>query len=286
MRNIFRFLARFSTILLLLLMESVSFYLLFNYNNFQQSTFFSTANRFNGYLYSLQESITGYFYLKSNNESLLKENNRLQVELVSLETALRNYTDSTKIPLLRMKEADEFTLIPARVIQNSVTHLKNYITLNVGEMEGIKPEMGIANSDGIVGVVSMVSKHYSVVISVLHKDQKFSSKLKNSNAMGSLTWDGVDRRFAYLEEIPPYVSVSKGDTVVTSGSSTIFPEGIMVGTVEDYNTSDDANYLKLKVRLSTRFDALSNVRVIRYKHKAELNSLAGVLNSNEKEVEQ
>jgi rod shape-determining protein MreC len=135
--------------------------------------------------------------------------------------------------------------------------------------------MGVASADGIVGVISLVTDHYSVVIPVLNRDQRFSCKLKNLNATGSLAWDGFDRRFAYLEEIPPYISVAKGDTIVTSGFSAVFPEGIMVGTVDDYKVSDDANYLRLKIRLATRFDALSNVRVVRYKHRDELKKLEG-----------
>jgi len=273
MRNILRFLAKYSTILFFVLMQGVSMYLLFNYNNFQQSALFSTANRLNGWLFTIEESVSGYFNLRLNNEGLLRQNNELELRIAHLESALLAYTDSTKIPLLRMKEAEEFSLIPARVIQNSVTHYKNYITLNVGKADGVKPEMGVANADGIVGVVSLVTNHYAVVIPVLNRDQRFSCKLKNINASGSLAWDGFDRRFAYLEEIPPYVAVTKGDTVVTSGFSAVFPEGLMVGTVEDYNVSDDANYLRLKIRLTTRFDALSNVRVIRYKHRAELKQL-------------
>ena len=265
-------------------MESISFYLLFNYNNFQQSTFFSTANQLNGYIYTLEESVTGYFHLRQNNEALLKENNLLEQKLSNMESALLVYTDSTKIPLLRTKQADEFTLISARVIQSSVIHLRNYLTLNVGTKDGVEPEMGVSNADGIVGVVSMVSKHYSVVIPVLHKDQRFSCKLKSSDAMGSLTWDGWDRRFAYLEEIPPYVLVSIGDTVVTSGHSAIFPEGVMVGVVEDYSVDKNANYLKLKIHLAARFDALSNVRVIRYTYRKELNVLEDELKKVDKGV--
>ena len=273
MRNIVRFLARYSTILFFVLMQAASLYLLFNYNDFQQSALFSTANKLNGWIFSVSESVTGYFNLRENNESLLRQNNDLEHQVANLKSALRSYTDSTKIPLLRMKESEEFSLIPARVIQNSVTHYRNYITLNVGKVDGVKPEMGVANADGIVGVVSMVTNNYTVVIPILHRDQRFSCKLKNSNASGSLSWDGYDRRFAFLEEIPPYVAVSKGDTVVTSGFSAVFPEGLMVGTVEEYKVSDDANYLRLKIRLSTRFDALSNVRVIRYKHREEFKKL-------------
>lgn len=224
-------------------------------------------------LYSAEESVTGYFHLRENNEALQKQNNELELKIAKLESAILQYTDTSGIALMRMKVADEFSLIPARVIQNSVSHLRNYVTLNIGKADGVLPEMGVANSQGIVGVVSQVSDHYSVVIPVLNPQIRFSCKLKKLNASGSLVWDGYDRRYAYLEEIPPYVSVSKGDTVVTSGFSAIFPEGIMVGTVEEYEIGEDANFLKLKVRLSTRFDALSNVRVIRYVHREELKQL-------------
>ena len=162
MRNILRFLAKYSTVLFFVLMQGASLYLLFNYNNFQQSALFSTANRLNGWMYTIQESVYGYFDLRENNESLLRQNIDLELRLAHLESALRTYTDSTKIHLLRMKEAEEFSLIPARVIQNSVTHYRNYITLNVGKLDGVKPEMGVANSDGIVGVISLVTNHYSV----------------------------------------------------------------------------------------------------------------------------
>jgi rod shape-determining protein MreC len=266
------------------ILESFSLYLLFNFNDFQQSAFFSTANRFNGYLFKAQESVYGYFNLKSNNEALLKENNELQLKLARMESSLRRFTDSTQIPLLRMKASEEFTLIPARVIQNTVTHYRNYITLNVGSKDGVRPEMGVSSAEGIVGVVSMVSDHYSVVIPVLHKDQRFTCELKNSHTMGSLVWDGFDRRIAYLEGIPTYQSVSDGDTVVTSENSSIFPQGIMVGVVEDYRINEDANDLRLKVRLATRFDALSNVRVIRYVYRGEQKQLEEQQKEQEKEV--
>lgn len=273
MRNIIRFVAKFSTFLLFILLQMCALYLLFNYNSFQQSTFFSTSNRINGILFSAQESVTGYFHLRENNASLQKQNNELELRIASLKSALINYTDSSGIALLRMKDSEEFSLISARVIQNSVSHTRNYVTLNVGKLDGVLPEMGVANSDGIVGVISIVSDHYSVVIPVLNPEMRFSCKLKKTDASGSLVWDGTDRRYAYLEEIPPYVAVAKGDTITTSGFSAIFPEGLMVGTVEEYGIDDDANFLKIKVRLSTKFDAISNVRVINYKHRYEFKQL-------------
>jgi len=273
MRNIFRFIAKFSTFLLFIILQLCSFYLLFNYNSFQQSAFFSTSNRINGMLFSAQESVTGYFHLRENNVSLQNQNIELELQVATLKSALLRFTDTTGIALLKVKESEVFSLIPARVIQSSVAHSRNYVTLNVGRLDGVLPEMGVANADGIVGVVSQVSDHYSVVLPVLNPEIRFSCKLKKTDASGSLVWDGVDRRYAYLEEIPPYVAVAKGDTIVTSGFSAIFPEGIMVGTVDEYEIGEDANFLKLKVRLATKFDAISNVRVINYKHREEIKKI-------------
>jgi len=273
MLNIFRFIAKYSTFLLFIILQACALYLLFNNNSFQQSALFSSANRINGFLFTAEESVTQYFHLRDNNDALLKQNCELELKIARLQSALLQYTDTSGIALLRMKESEEFSLIRGRVIKNSVSHLLNFVTLNIGKLDGVLPEMGVANAQGIVGVVSKVSDNYSVVIPVLNPQIRFSCKLKKLNASGSLVWDGADRRFAYLEEIPPYVTVSKGDTVVTSGFSAIFPEGIMVGTVEEYDVGDDANFLKLKIRLSTKFDALSNIRVIRYKHREEVKKV-------------
>jgi len=273
MQNIIRFIAKYSTFLLFILLQSCALYLLFNYNSFQQSTLFSSSNKINAFLFTAEETVTGYFHLKDNNNALQKQNIDLELKVARLEKSLLNFTDTSGIALLRMKEADEFSLIPGRVIKNSVSRMRNYLTLNIGRVDGVLPKMGVANAQGIVGVVSHVSEHYSVVIPVLNPEIRISCKLKKSNASGSLFWEGMDRRFAFLQEIPPYVTVSKGDTVVTSGYSDIFPEGIMVGTVDEYEVGEDANFLKLKVRLSTRFDAISNVRVVRFKHREELKKV-------------
>jgi rod shape-determining protein MreC len=273
MQNFLRFLSKFGSFLLFALLQGIALYFLFTANDFQQSVVFSSANNISGKLYKFQESLSGYFSLRENNESLLRENGELQKQISILKSELSQLTDTSDIALLRMKEAEEYRLIPARVLHNSVSHTRNYITLNVGSSDGISPEMGVANAEGIIGIVSEVSEHYSVVIPVLNPLIRFSCKLKKSNTSGSLEWDGNDRRFSTLEEIPPYVSVSKGDTVITSGYSAIFPEGIMVGTVEDYKVGDDANYLSLKIRLSVHFDAVSNVRVIDYTHREEMKKL-------------
>lgn len=273
MQNFIRFFTKIGSFLLFALLEGVALYLLFSSNNYHQSVFFTSANKLAGALYTLEEAVGGFFFLKEDNEALLRENNALHHQIDWLETELARLTDTTGIAILRSKQSGEFDLIPAKVIHNSVTKLRNTITLKGGKQQGIEPGMGVANADGIVGVVSHVSDNYAVVIPLLCPPNRFSCKLKNSNTTGSLIWDGEDRRFALMEEVPPYVPVSKGDTVVTSGYSSIFPEGLMVGTVEEYDIGEDANYLILKVRLAVRFDALSTVRVIRFTGRNEYNQL-------------
>jgi rod shape-determining protein MreC len=272
MQNFLRFISKIGPFLLFVLLEGMGLYWLFTENNFQQSVFFTSANQLSGQLYQWEESVSGYFLLRKSNESLLIENNALLEQVSMLKSELDLLTDTNGIALLN-SSPNNFELIPAKVIHNSVTRLHNTITLLGGRLEGIEPEMGVANAEGIVGVVSHVSDHYSVVIPVLCPPNRFSCKLKRSNTAGSLVWDGEDRRFALMEEVPPYVSVSKGDTVVTSGFSSIFPEGLMVGTIETYDVGDDANFLKLKVRLAVHFDALSNVRVIKFNGRDEYNQL-------------
>jgi rod shape-determining protein MreC len=273
MQYLLRFLSKFGSLLLFILLEGFAFYMLFSSNSFQNSVFLSSANKFSGKVFAIQSSLNSYFHLRDENKVLVRDNIRMQQEIARIKSGYKQFSDTSEIALLRFKEANEYRLIPAKVIKNSVIHVRNYMTLDVGTKDGVKPEMGVANTDGIIGVVSKVSEHYSVVIPVLNPEIRFSCKLKKSNTAGSLAWDENDRRFAMLEEIPPYVNVSKGDTIVTSGFSAIFPEGIMVGTVEEYGIGDDANYLRLKVRLSVRFDAVSNVSVVDFKYRDEMKKL-------------
>lgn len=273
MQNFLRFASKFGTLLVFIMLQGLALFFLFSSNSFQHSVFLSSANKLSGKVYSIKESMSVYFHMKEENDILVNENVSLRNEIARLQSGLSQLADSADIALMRIKEADEFSLIPGRVINNSVTHIRNYITLNIGSSDGVQPEMGVANSEGIIGVISQVSDHYSVVIPILNPEIRFSCKLKNSNTSGSLVWDEVDRRFAMLEEIPPYVVVSKGDTIVTSGFSAIFPEGLMVGTVDNYEIGEDANYLRLKVKLSVHFDALSYVSVVNYKHRKELKVL-------------
>ena len=157
----------------------------------------------------------------------------------------------------------------ADVVNNSVTYLSNYITVNKGRKDGVEPDMGVVSERGVVGIVSTVSDHFSVVIPLLNPKFKLSCKVLGSSYFGTLSWNGRNARFANLDELPRHVEFEKGDTIVTSGYSAIFPSGIIVGKVVNFEKQHDDNFYSLEVELATDFQALNNVRIIKNYHQAE-----------------
>ena len=182
--------------------------------------------------------------------------------------------DSTILTVHALDSTFQYT--SARVINNSVNRPFNYITLNKGRKDGIKPDQGIISASGIVGVVTNVSESYSVGLSVLNRRWSISAKLKKSGYFGSLFWQGNNYRMASLMEIPYHVEISPGDTVVTSGYSSVFPEGIMIGTIQSFDQSEGENYYNIQVELSTDFRALSYVEVVENVNREEINQLERV----------
>jgi rod shape-determining protein MreC len=170
--------------------------------------------------------------------------------------------DSLEINRLAELSSNQYKTIPAHVINNSLNLVNNYLTLDKGKSDGILPEMGVIGEEGVVGIVYMASEHYSVVISVLNSKSNISCKIKNSDYFGYLKWEHGDSRYAYLKDLPRHAEFNLGDTIITSGYSTVFPEGVMVGTVDDMADSNDGLSYLLKVKLATNFGKISNVRVI------------------------
>ena len=191
-------------------------------------------------------------------------NLRNQVNDLRLLTA-----DSTSIP----ENMSQYEFIVARVISNSISSAHNYITINRGKKDGIRPEMGIVNQNGIVGTVDVVGEHASRVISLLNNNFRLSCKVKGSDSFGSLVWDGKSPYYAMLEEMPRHVKYHRGDTIVTSGYSAVFPEGIIVGTIESDKKEVADNFISLRIKLTTDFTQLSTVRAIKSDIKAELDAL-------------
>jgi len=269
MKNLLRFLARYHAVFLFVFLEVVSISMIVKYNNYQHVKFLNSSNRITGSIYSGYWSVAEYFTLKRINNELAEENAKLRSQLMREELSKIGNEAPEQDSLYRQN----FFFVTAKVINNSVNRAHNYILLNKGSRYGIKPDMGVVSSDGVVGVVTHVSENYCTVISILNNRLKISAKIKRNNYFGSLTWDGDDYRKAELDEIPFHVDVAKGDTIVTSGYSAIFPEGLMLGTVSDYSLHGGSNFYKITVNLSVDFKNLVYVDVIQNKTRDEILKL-------------
>lgn len=279
MHNLLNFLFKYGYWLLFLLLEVISFSLLFRFNNYQGSIGFTSANRIAGSIYQWSADISSFFQLRTINEQLVHNNIELQAENEALRNALQQIIpDSISETLVLSLEKQGYQSIPARVINNSLNLPDNYITINKGKADGVTPEMGVVNGNGIVGIVYMVSEHYSLAISLLNSKSSISCKFKNNDYFGYLKWRGGDTRHAYLEDLPLHALFQKGDTIVTSGYSTVFPRGMITGTVDSISESKDGLSYLLRISLTTDFAALDNVLLISNKQREEQRTLEASIN--------
>lgn len=274
MKNLLNFLIKYNYWFLFILLEVISFALLFRFNRYQASTFFTTSNRIVGNVYELSGGITSYFHLKTVNAELLDKNIYLEQQVALLQKTLASAgIDSTRIDQLKDSVLSGYTILKAEVINNSLNRPDNYITLNKGLNDGIRPEMGVINGNGVVGIVYMASPHYSVIIPILSSKSSISCKIKNTDFFGYLKWEGGDSGYAYLKDLPRHARFSLGDSIITSGFSAVFPSGILIGTVDDIADSHDGLSFLLKIKLSTDFGKLSDVRIIAKNRQREQNEL-------------
>lgn len=279
MRNLLEFLMRYSHCFLFVLLEVVCCVLLFRFNNYQGSVYFSSANRVCGTLYDISGDITGYFHLKAVNDTLTDRNLDLEHEVATLRATLAELTaDSTMTDSMSRAALADYRRIKAHVVNNTLDRADNFITIDRGSADGIRPEMGVVSGKGIVGIVGKTASRHSLVISLLNSQSNISCKIKHSGYFGYLRWDGHDVRYTYLRDMPRHAECHKGDTIVTSGYSSIFPEGLFVGVVEDIADSNDGLSYLLKVRLATDFGRLRDVRVIVSPVQADIDSLAVTTN--------
>lgn len=271
MRRLLAFLIRYHYWFFFIILEVASLLLLFRYNRYQQSVLLTSANGVVGAVYQVQRITSEYLGLKQINEELLQRNMELERRAVYAES---KYKDLIADSLYHIPSDDEiFTTIGARVINNTLHKLDNFITLNRGRSSGIKEDMGVLDAQGVVGIVYKVSDHYSLVISLLNSQMNLSCKIKGTDYFGYLHWEGDDPQAAYLKDLPRHAEFTLGDTIITSGYSTVFPEGLMVGTVDDITDSNDGLSFLLKVKLASNFGALRNVTVIAASEKEERNNL-------------
>ncbi|NDV78263.1 rod shape-determining protein MreC [Dysgonomonas sp. 511] len=267
MKNLINFLLKNSSWFVFILLEVFCFYLVFSGNSYQRSVFLKSSTEFTGWVYTLSGDVSSYFGLKEENQELIQKNIELQTELSALRNHLYSLeSDSVKIDSflsdsIVRKVSPLF--ISARVEKNSISMIENYIVINKGKSHGVKEDMGVVSQQGIVGVVRGASANYAIIQSVLNPHSKFSCRIINSSADGTLVWSGKDPRYAELTEYPKYEKFEKGDTVVTSGFSDFFPSGLLVGTVEDFKSETDDNFYSVRVKLFTDFGTLKNVLLIK-----------------------
>jgi len=263
MRNLLNFLIKYYYWFLFFLLEIISFTLLFRFNHYQKSSFFTSSNAVAGEIYKIKGDVTSYFYLKEANEDLLDRNMLLEQQLANLRKELQGRgVDSLEVDGMNNLVAKNSHLIKANVINSSLIKADNYITLDKGSNDGVHSEMGVIDRNGVVGIVYMTTPKYSVVISMLNTKCRIGCKILGSGYFGTIKWEGRDSRYAYLDDLPRHAKFGLGDTIVTSGYSDVFPAGIMVGTVDHIGNSKDGLSYQLKVRLATDFGKLNSVRVL------------------------
>ncbi len=281
MRNLIIFLRRYFNFFLFLLLEVMCFVFVFRNNNFQRTAYLNSSNGLSGKLYARYNDVQYYFHLKATNDSLVRENLRLHNELASSfdvkDTSsvikfdtLRKFSNDTARKLLST-EVRKFLYREAKVINNSVNREINTITIRRGSKDGVRPNMGVIGPNGVVGVVRSVSENYAVVISMLYKSSGsssssnfgFSAKLKNSGEIGTVNWNGGNASIGQMRDIPRSAKLHKGDTVITSGFSAVFPENINIGYIDTFYLSDKSSTsYDIRLKFATNFYNLQYVYVI------------------------
>ncbi len=269
MRPLLQFLIKHYNFFLFVILEFFAFFLIIKSNYYQQSVFINSSNSFSGGIYKTKSNITDYFSLKITNKILAEEN-------ALLRNSMQNAYLKTNNKIFVVNDTmyqQQYEYVEAAVISNSFNRINNYLTLNKGYNQGLRKEMGVITSQGVVGIIKDVSANFSTVTSVLHSKSKISAKIKKNNYIGTVVWEGGDYRMATLKDIPTHVKISSGDTIVTSGYSLIFPGDIMIGTIYLYDINKGNDFYDIKIRLTTDFNKVSYVYVVKSLMKDELEAL-------------
>lgn len=269
MKNLLNFLYRNNFFFIFLFLEFFCILILIKNNGYQGSSLLNSSNQISANIYQMEANAKEYLLLKDENERLSKLNTFL-LNRIKLGYAA--------IPLKVYKKNDtlykqEYEFMNGKAISSSVNKRNNYLTLNIGSKQGVTHDMAVITSDGIIGIVKDVSENFASAMSILHKDVRVNCQLKKDGTYGPLIWDGTDYRFSNLTDIPTNAKIKRGDTVITSSLSGIFPEGILVGFVDSYEQRPNESFYTVKVKLSADFKKVNYVSVIKYNYKTERDSL-------------
>lgn len=280
MQTLLEFIKKYYYWLLFLGLEAFSLVLLFQFNSYQGSVWYTSANHVVGAVQSFRSEAISYLHLKDVNNRLTRDNLFLQQQVTDLREQLAerdwepNGNDQIVADSLR-----GFTTISAKVVSSSLEKAENFIVIDKGSEDGVKADMGVVGGGGVVGIVYQCSGHYALVLPTINIKSSISCHTRHSNYFGNLQWTGGSTCTAYLSDIPHYAKVNVGDYVETSGYSAVFPSGIFVGRVKSIANSPDGLSLQLKVNLSTNFANLRDVQVLSSYHRAELDTLRNAIST-------
>ena len=277
MHTLLNFFIKHNHWFLFLLLEGIGVMLIVQFNNYQNAKMFTSANSVAGNLFAAITDVSSYFALKSENARLLQYNTELNEQVTALQAHLAQQEDSATVAALPHK-ANGFFYNCATVVNNSLNAVNNYITIDKGTADGVEAEMGVFCNEGVVGIIYTASEHYSVVIPLLNSKSSISCRVKGSDSFCTLQWDGSDTRYSYLVDLPRYTKLEVGDTVVTSGFSSIFPADIPVGRIEKTEDSDDGMFAQARVELFTDFATLRKVYTVGNEGRKEQWELENSIN--------
>ncbi len=267
MQQIVNFILKNSNRLLFLLLLVFSLFLTIQSHSYHKSRIISSANFLSGGVYEKINNVSEYFNLRTQNDALAQENAKLRSFLFNAkDTASISKSDS-------IRGLNPTDIIVSKVIHNTYDSYENYLTINSGSIQGVKSDMGVINSKGIVGIIDSTSPRYATIISILNIKSQINAKIKKSNHFGSLVWNGKSTGFVQLIDIPRLAAIRKGDTIVTGGQSVIFPENINIGTIENIYTDNETNYYTLNIKLFNDMTDLGHVYIIKSKDREEIINL-------------
>lgn len=267
MKEIIKLILKYHFTIIFILLEAISFSLIVQHNNYQRTVFSGRTATFFCYISSMISNIDNYFSLRETNEKLVAENTDLKNRIESFRSTVDGQENRMLAEDSLFFDVD-YRYQSAQMVNSSFNKTKNYITLDKGSSDGVDKEMAVCSREGVVGIIQNTSRHYARVLPLINTNLRVSAKLKKNGYYGSLQWDGNDYRYSYLNDIPFHVDVTQGDTVVTSGFSSIFPEGELIGFVETVN-KETANFLTIKVKLAVDFKKISDVYVVANLNKSE-----------------
>ncbi len=277
MRRLLLFLLRHRAFLLFLFLEIICGWLIVQNNSYQSATFFNSSNSIAANILSVSNDVTSYFSLRTENKDLAQEIARLQAKLDEKPKEVILVDSTTNIAEIDTLEESRYEFQTAEVINNSTRRFNNYLTIDKGSVDGVLPNMGVVGGGGVVGKIKYTSNHYSVVTSLLHADFYISSKVKDKINLCSTKWDHLDPSYASLLFVPKHINLQVGDTVVTSGFNSIYPEDVPIGVVSTVQIPEEATFFNAKIKLVNDFSRLSYVHIVQNLMRNEKDSLESLI---------